>query len=91
MYTRQYGGSWIPLFRFVSILDENKTILLYVIFLYHFASWSLNSVENMLQSSANKEKKSDESYWVVGLNASNLFAVVCKSPDSFPQVGYTAL
>lgn len=36
--------------------------------------------------SASKEKKSDENYWVVGLNANKLFCVVCKSPDLFPQV-----
>ncbi|CAK7323182.1 unnamed protein product [Dovyalis caffra] len=36
--------------------------------------------------SASKEKKSDESYWVVGLNASKLFCIVCKSSDMFPQV-----
>ncbi|XP_028763635.1 WD repeat and HMG-box DNA-binding protein 1 [Neltuma alba] len=34
--------------------------------------------------SANKEK--DENYWVVGLNASKLFCVICKKPDTFPQV-----
>lgn len=33
-----------------------------------------------------KEKKSDENYWVVGLNASKLFSVVCKEPYAFPQV-----
>ncbi|XP_015883273.3 protein ENHANCER OF LHP1 1 [Ziziphus jujuba] len=36
--------------------------------------------------SASKEKKSDENYWVVGLDASKLFCVVCKVPDLFPQV-----
>ncbi|KAK4567898.1 hypothetical protein RGQ29_003607 [Quercus rubra] len=36
--------------------------------------------------SASKEK-SDENYWVVGLNASKLFCIVCKKPDLFPQVG----
>ncbi|CAI0450117.1 unnamed protein product [Linum tenue] len=36
--------------------------------------------------SANKTKKSDENYWVVGLNASKLFCIVCKSPEVFPQV-----
>lgn len=36
--------------------------------------------------SASKEKKSDESYWVVGLNASKLFCIVYKDPDMFPQV-----
>ncbi|KAJ6359034.1 hypothetical protein OIU76_000698 [Salix suchowensis] len=36
--------------------------------------------------SASKEKKSDESYWVVGLNASKLFCISYKSPDKFPQV-----
>ncbi|KAL5544857.1 hypothetical protein UlMin_008641 [Ulmus minor] len=36
--------------------------------------------------SGGKEKKSDENYWVVGLNASKLFCIVCKRPDFFPQV-----
>ncbi|XP_072962033.1 protein ENHANCER OF LHP1 1 [Typha angustifolia] len=37
--------------------------------------------------SARKASKSeDESYWVVGLNASKLFCIVCKSPDSYPSV-----
>ncbi|KAI4335860.1 hypothetical protein L6164_014465 [Bauhinia variegata] len=35
--------------------------------------------------SSNKEK-SDENYWVVGLNASKLFCVICKNPEIFPQV-----
>ncbi|CAK9147891.1 unnamed protein product [Ilex paraguariensis] len=35
--------------------------------------------------SASKLKKSEEYYWVVGLNAINLFCIVCKSPDSSPQ------
>ncbi|XP_019189746.1 PREDICTED: WD repeat and HMG-box DNA-binding protein 1 [Ipomoea nil] len=35
--------------------------------------------------SESKLKKPEEKYWVVGLNASKLFCVVCKSPDSFPQ------
>ncbi|KAK7327698.1 hypothetical protein VNO77_21786 [Canavalia gladiata] len=32
------------------------------------------------------KEKSDENYWVAGLNASKLFCVVCKKPDTFPQV-----
>ncbi|CAN4086211.1 unnamed protein product [Withania somnifera] len=36
--------------------------------------------------SASKLKKSEENYWVVGLNTSKLFCVICKSPDSFPEV-----
>ncbi|KAK9278760.1 hypothetical protein L1049_028337 [Liquidambar formosana] len=36
--------------------------------------------------SASKEKKSEENYWVVGLNASKLFCIVCKNPDLYPQV-----
>ncbi|GFP84537.1 WD repeat and hmg-box DNA-binding protein 1 [Phtheirospermum japonicum] len=35
--------------------------------------------------SASKLKKPEENYWVVGLNASKLFCIVCKSPESFPQ------
>ncbi|KAG5019973.1 hypothetical protein JHK87_015828 [Glycine soja] len=35
--------------------------------------------------SATKEK-SDENYWVTGLNASKVFCVVCKKPEDFPQV-----
>ncbi|KAG9448593.1 hypothetical protein H6P81_008558 [Aristolochia fimbriata] len=37
--------------------------------------------------SASKERNSElESYWVVGLNSSKLFCVVCKSPDLYPMV-----
>ncbi|KAL5098528.1 hypothetical protein RYX36_002855 [Vicia faba] len=36
--------------------------------------------------SAIKEKKSDENYWMVGLNSNKLVCVVCKKPESFPQV-----
>ncbi|OIV97113.1 hypothetical protein TanjilG_10059 [Lupinus angustifolius] len=32
------------------------------------------------------KEKSDENYWLTGLNASKLFCVVCKKPDNFPQV-----
>lgn len=39
---------------------------------------------------ASKLKRSDENYWVVGLNANKLFCVVCKSPDLFPQVCMTS-
>lgn len=39
---------------------------------------------------ASNLKKSDETYWVVGLNANKLFCVVCKSPDLFPQVCMTS-
>ncbi|KAK7411298.1 hypothetical protein VNO78_02731 [Psophocarpus tetragonolobus] len=35
--------------------------------------------------SASKEK-SDENYWVTGLNSSKLFCVVCKKPNNFPEV-----
>ncbi|KAG6413774.1 hypothetical protein SASPL_126488 [Salvia splendens] len=35
--------------------------------------------------SASKIKKSEENYWVAGLNASKLFCIVCKSPETFPQ------
>ncbi|KAJ7978792.1 WD repeat and HMG-box DNA-binding protein 1 [Quillaja saponaria] len=34
---------------------------------------------------ASKEKKSDENYWVVGLNASKLFCIISKNHDLFPQ------
>ncbi|KAK6925172.1 Minichromosome loss protein Mcl1, middle region [Dillenia turbinata] len=36
--------------------------------------------------SGSKEKKSEENYWVVGVNASKLISVVCKYPETFPQV-----
>ncbi|MQM19924.1 hypothetical protein Taro_052937, partial [Colocasia esculenta] len=37
--------------------------------------------------SASKVRKSEEeNYWVVGLNMSKLFCIVCKSPDSCPLV-----
>ncbi|XP_047163216.1 protein ENHANCER OF LHP1 1 [Vigna umbellata] len=32
------------------------------------------------------KEKSNENYWVTGLNASKLFCVVCKKPEEFPQV-----
>ncbi|KAL9998133.1 putative transcription factor WD40-like family [Helianthus debilis subsp. tardiflorus] len=35
--------------------------------------------------SASKLKKKDENYWMVGLNSSKLFCILCKSPDKFPQ------
>lgn len=35
--------------------------------------------------SASKEK-SEENYWVAGLNMNKLFCIVCKSPDLFPPV-----
>lgn len=37
-------------------------------------------------ASASRLKKTEENYWVVGLNSSKLFCIVCKSPESFPQV-----
>ncbi|KAK1296971.1 hypothetical protein QJS10_CPB15g01087 [Acorus calamus] len=36
--------------------------------------------------SANREKSEEENYWVVGLSASKLFCITCKSPDTYPQV-----
>ncbi|PKA47519.1 Flagellar WD repeat-containing protein Pf20 [Apostasia shenzhenica] len=37
--------------------------------------------------SASEAKKSeDENYWVVGLNESKLFCIVCKSPNYYPSV-----
>ncbi|XP_078171253.1 transducin family protein / WD-40 repeat family protein [Carex rostrata] len=37
--------------------------------------------------SVDKARKSeDENYWIVGLNATKLFCVVCKSPESYPSV-----
>ncbi|KAG5522671.1 hypothetical protein RHGRI_034720 [Rhododendron griersonianum] len=36
--------------------------------------------------SSTKVRKPEENHWVVGLNAIKLFCVVCKSPDTFPQV-----
>jgi len=38
--------------------------------------------------SASKVRKSeDDNYWVVGLNSSKLFCIVCKSPEIYPSVG----
>ncbi|KAJ4763190.1 WD repeat and HMG-box DNA-binding protein 1 [Rhynchospora pubera] len=37
--------------------------------------------------SADKARKSeDENYWIVGFNATKLFCIVCKSPESYPSV-----
>ncbi|KAK2422234.1 WD repeat and HMG-box DNA-binding protein [Trifolium repens] len=36
--------------------------------------------------SAFKEKKTDENYWMVGLNTNKLVCVVCKKPEFYPQV-----
>ncbi|KAK9105292.1 hypothetical protein Scep_022136 [Stephania cephalantha] len=35
--------------------------------------------------SANREKKS-ENYWIVGMNSTKLFCIVCKYPESYPLV-----
>lgn len=48
-----------------------------------------NLPTNPYTCSASKLKKPEENFWVAGLNASKLFCVVCKSPDSFPQVRKT--
>ncbi|GFZ16771.1 transducin family protein [Actinidia rufa] len=40
----------------------------------------------LLLFSSGKVKKAEENYWIIGLNAYKLFCVVCKSPDSFPQI-----
>lgn len=37
-------------------------------------------------SSMKARKSEDESHWVVGLDANNIFCVLCKSPDCYPQV-----
>nr|CAD1839418.1 unnamed protein product [Ananas comosus var. bracteatus] len=39
-----------------------------------------------LFSSIKARKSEDESHWVVGLNSSKLFCIVCKSPDTYPSV-----
>ncbi|KAK3154137.1 hypothetical protein QOZ80_2BG0186610 [Eleusine coracana subsp. coracana] len=37
-------------------------------------------------SSIKARKSEDESHWVVGLDANNIFCILCKSPHSYPQV-----
>ncbi|XP_052167833.1 protein ENHANCER OF LHP1 1 [Oryza glaberrima] len=37
-------------------------------------------------SSIKARKSEDESHWVVGLDANNIFCILCKSPESYPQV-----
>ncbi|KAI4991256.1 hypothetical protein ZWY2020_039627 [Hordeum vulgare] len=37
-------------------------------------------------SSTKARKSEDESHWVVGLDANNIFCILCKSPESHPQV-----
>ncbi|CAA6670674.1 unnamed protein product [Spirodela intermedia] len=45
-------------------------------------SW-LPIFSNLYRSASTSE---EESYWVVGLNATKLFCIVCKPPDSYPLV-----
>ncbi|KAI3727821.1 hypothetical protein L6452_16441 [Arctium lappa] len=40
-----------------------------------------------VKCSASKLKKKEKNYWMVGLNSSKLFCIICKSPDKFPQAG----
>lgn len=37
-------------------------------------------------SSVKARRSEDESHWVVGLDANKLFCILCKSPQSYPQV-----
>jgi chromosome transmission fidelity protein 4 len=37
-------------------------------------------------SSIRTRKSEDESHWVVGLDANNIFCILCKTPQSYPQV-----
>ncbi|KAJ3693246.1 hypothetical protein LUZ60_008726 [Juncus effusus] len=37
-------------------------------------------------SAAKAKKSEDENYWIVGLNASKLFCIICKSPETYPPV-----
>ncbi|XP_048529636.1 protein ENHANCER OF LHP1 1 [Triticum urartu] len=37
-------------------------------------------------SSTKARKSEDESHWVVGLDANNIFCILCKSPECYPQV-----
>ncbi|KAF8646040.1 hypothetical protein HU200_066003 [Digitaria exilis] len=37
-------------------------------------------------SSVKARKSEDESHWVVGLDANNIFCILCKHPQSYPQV-----
>ncbi|CAN6237368.1 unnamed protein product [Urochloa humidicola] len=37
-------------------------------------------------SSVKARKSEDESHWVVGLDANNIFCIVCKYPQSYPEV-----
>ncbi|CAN6203962.1 unnamed protein product [Urochloa humidicola] len=37
-------------------------------------------------SSVKARKSEDESHWVVGLDANNIFCILCKYPQSYPQV-----
>jgi len=53
--------------------------------IYSYACDLVIFVIKLSMRSASKEK-SNENYWVTGLNASKLFCVVCKKPDNFPQV-----
>lgn len=48
--------------------------------LFHIKATLYNHV-----CSASKSKKKNESCWVVGLDSSKLFCIICKSPEKFPQ------
>lgn len=40
----------------------------------------------MICSSDKVKQLEDENHWVVGLNATKLFCIVCKPPDLYPMV-----
>lgn len=68
-------------------LSKNVDCLSHLIFSYYFFVDLCFLYNKVVSCSASKEKNSDENYWIVGLNASKLFSIVCKNPDLFPQVG----
>ncbi|KAG6735356.1 hypothetical protein POTOM_062077 [Populus tomentosa] len=84
-------GSHLPWFGFgfseegqLSSYDS-KQILWGVLRVFTSQYYGLVLFHEVLISGASKEKKSDESYWVVGLNVSMLFCIVCKRLDMFPR------
>jgi chromosome transmission fidelity protein 4 len=80
VFSSQFGGSWLPVFRYRILQVQHKKIT---------NESHLATVYNF--SSTKARKSEDESHWVVGLDANNIFCIICKSPESCPQVSFASL